>query len=239
MYPLRPALSAAWVVLASIGIGTAISLSPLIAPSGSLMMPLGRTWAKSILRVAGVKVRFEGVEHLSAKDKHAGPFIFMANHASALDILCIAPALPNNNRWLAKRSLQWIPFFGWAMLATGGCVFIERGDHERARESLRKAAERIRNGLCMVVFPEGTRSKDGHLLEFKKGPFHLAAEARVPIVPVALIGTSALLPSGSMGIQSGEVLVRFGEPLEIKEGETHVEIAARTRVALEKLLAAA
>ncbi len=239
MYPLRPALSAAWVVLASIGIGTAISLSSLIAPSGSLMMPLGRTWAKSILRVAGVKVRFEGVEHLGAKDKHAGPFIFMANHASALDILCIAPALPNNNRWLAKRSLQWIPFFGWAMLATGGCVFIERGDHERARESLRKAAERIRNGLCMVVFPEGTRSKDGHLLEFKKGPFHLAAEARVPIVPVALIGTSALLPSGSMGIQSGEVLVRFGEPLEIKEGETHVEIAARTRVALEKLLAAA
>lgn len=125
------------------------------------------------------------------------------------------------------------------MLATGGCVFIERGDHERARESLRKAAERIRNGLCMVVFPEGTRSKDGHLLEFKKGPFHLAAEARVPIVPVALIGTSALLPSGSMGIQSGEVVVRFGEPLEIKEDETHVEIAARTRVALEKLLAAA
>lgn len=120
MYSLRPALSAAWVVLASIGIGTAISLSPLISPSGNLMMPLGRAWAKSILRVAGVKVRFEGVEHLGSKDKHAGPFIFMANHASALDILCIAPALPNNNRWLAKRSLQWIPFFWVGHVGDGG-----------------------------------------------------------------------------------------------------------------------
>lgn len=233
---IRSAASSAWVVVASIGIGTAISLSPLVAPSGGLMMPLGRWWARSILRVAGVKVRFEGTEHLKTEGKRAGPFLFMANHASALDILCIAPALPDNNRWLAKKSLQWVPFFGWAMLATGGCVFIERGDHERARASLRKAAERIRSGLCMVVFPEGTRSHDGRLLEFKKGPFHLAAAARVPIVPVALIGTSTLLPSGSMGIKSGDVLVRFGEPLVIQEGETHVEIAARTRTALESLL---
>lgn len=233
---LRPAASAAWVCLASIGIGTAISVSGIVAPSGRFMMPLGRLWSRSILKVAGVRVRFEGTENLKASDKHAGPFLFMANHNSALDILCIAPALPDNNRWLAKESLKWIPFFGWAMVATGGCIFIDRGDHDKARASLRRAAERIQRGLCVVVFPEGTRSRDGRLLEFKKGPFHLAAEARVPIVPVAIQGTASLLPAGSFGIHEGDVVVRFGEPLEIREGETHTEIAARTRAALEAML---
>lgn len=234
---VRPALSTAFVALASVGIGSAIALSGLIPPHGRFMMPLGRLWSKSILKVAGVDVRFEGAEHLRAEGRRAGPYLFMANHTSALDILCIAPALPDNNRWLAKESLKWVPFFGWAMVATGGCIFIDRGDHEKARASLRRAAEKIQRGLCVVVFPEGTRSKDGALMDFKKGPFHLAAAARVPIVPVAIKGTSALLPPGSLGIQSGEVLVRFGEPIAIPEGAAPAEISAMVHRALEEMLA--
>jgi 1-acyl-sn-glycerol-3-phosphate acyltransferase len=122
------------------------------------------------------------------------------------------------------------------MVATGGCIFIDRGDHEKARASLRRAAEKIQSGLCVVVFPEGTRSKDGALMDFKKGPFHLAAAARVPIVPVAIKGTSALLPPGSLGIQSGEVLVRFGEPIAIPEGAAPAEISEMVRRALEEML---
>lgn len=238
MNPFRPAASALWVVLASIGLGSAITLSGVIAPSGRWMMPLGRLWSRSILRVAGVTVRFEGVENLNAEAGHAGPFLFMANHASALDILCIAPALPDNNRWLAKQSLKWIPFFGWAMVATGGCVFIDRGDHEKARASLRSAAERIQRGLCVVVFPEGARSRNGTLMDFKKGPFHLASAARVPIIPVAILGTASLLPPGSWGIRSGDVVVRFGTPIAFREGEAALEISARVRAALDGMLAA-
>ena len=234
---LRPAATAAYVVLASVGIGSAITLSGVAAPSGRFMMPLGRLWSRSILRTAGVKVRFEGIENLKAENGFAGPFLFMANHASALDIICIAPALPNNNRWLAKKSLKYIPFFGWAMVATGGCIFVDRGDQTKSRESLRRAAERIRSGLCLVVFPEGTRSRDGKLMPFKKGPFYLAAEARVPIVPVGIVGAGSLLPPGSMAVRSGEVVVRFGAPLRVEEGETPTAISGRVHAALDALLA--
>ena len=235
---LRPVATFAYVVLASIGIGSAITLSGIAARSGRFMMPLGRLWSKSILRTAGVKVRFEGAENLEMENGLAGPFLFMPNHASALDIICIAPALPNNNRWLAKQSLKWVPFFGWAMVATGGCIFVDRGDPTKSRESLRRAAERIRTGLCLVVFPEGTRSRDGKLMAFKKGPFYLAAEARVPIVPVGIVGTGSLLPPGSFAVRSGEVVVRFGTPLRVEEDETPAAISTRVHAALDALVSA-
>ncbi len=116
-----------------------------------------------------------------------GPLIFASNHESALDIWVLVEYLPRNVRFIAKRELFRIPVFGW-YLRLGGHIPVDRGNHGQAVQSLRDAAAAVRAGTSLIVFPEGTRSRDGRVQPFKKGPFALAMEAGVPVVPVAVSG---------------------------------------------------
>ena len=227
---MRAFVSGVWLVAITVFYGIVITLSGLIAPSGRFMLPLGKQWARGILGFSGVTVRYLGEEHGRS---HAVQ-LYMANHTSVLDIPVLAPALPDNLRFLAKSSLKWIPFFGWAMLATRGCIFIARGDHEGAVASLREASARVRRGSSVLVFPEGTRSRDGRLREFKKGPFHLAVQARVPVVPVWISGAARAMPPGAFGIHAGEVIVCFGPPIAVTD-QSVAELAAQVRAAIEAL----
>jgi len=220
------------VVPNTVAIASAITLTSVVPPAGRWMMPLGRTWSRWLLGAAGIRVHFEGLEHTRA----APALLFMANHESVLDIPVVALAMPDSLRFIAKHSIQWIPFFGWAMKASGGCIFVDRGNREKAVVSLQLAAERIREGHCVLVFPEGTRSRDGRLGEFKKGPFHLAAEARVPIVPVAIQGTRELMPKRSLRIYAGDVRVRFGPPIPVTPEATPATLAPQVRTAMLELL---
>ena len=138
----------------------------------------------------------------------------MANHESMIDPLALAPALPSSTLFVSKKSLFRVPFMGWAMTAAG-FIPIDRGDRQRAIESLDNAAERIRSGRAVILFAEGTRSRDGRLGPLKKGPFHLALRAGVPIVPVAISGSRPLWPPGSMLARSGDVRVRFAPPIDL------------------------
>jgi len=118
-------------------------------------------------------------------------------------------------RWIAKRELLWVPFFGWAMWAAKHIV-IDRSDRSDALAVLTKARQQIDQGISIVVFPEGTRSTDGSLLPFKRGGFLLAVKTRMPIVPVAIRGTGRILPKGSWRIARGEIEITVGSPISME-----------------------
>ena len=160
----------------------------------------GRWWAKSILWASGIKVKTKGLENLDPEH----PCVFMCNHQSNFDILVLFSALPVQFRWIAKAELFKIPVFGRAMDGAG-YISIERKDRRKAIQSLRQAAERIKAGVSVMIFPEGTRSPDGNIGEFKKGGFVLAYDAGVPIIPVVINGTWSIMAKDSWKIAPGNV----------------------------------
>ncbi len=173
---------------------------------------IGRFWAKMHLTMAGIEVRVEGLEGLSGS-----PYVFMCNHQSALDIFALMVGLPLSFKWIAKRQLFRIPFFGWA-LKKAGYVSIDRENPREALKAIEEAARKIREGMDIIIFPEGTRSVDGTLLPFKKGGFTLALRAMVPVVPMGIYGSSALQPKGSfIPRKKGVIYIHAGEPI-ILEG---------------------
>lgn len=140
------------------------------------------------------------------------PVIFMSNHESQMDPPVLVAALPLQAVYIAKKELEYVPFIGWAAWAAG-VIFIDRGDRERAIRSIQDAAQKIRGGRNVVIFPEGTRSRSGEMLPFKKGGFALALDAGVPIIPLATVGGFRVLPSGSLRIRPGKYTLLVGDPV--------------------------
>ena len=189
-----------WIIILTFLLSLAVICISFFSQTGNIPHLIGRWWGKSILRVSGIKVKTRGLENL-APDK---PFVFMCNHQSNFDILVLFSALPAQFRWIAKAELFKIPFFGQAMRGAG-YISIERKNRKKAIQSLKQAAERIRSGVSVMIFPEGTRSLDGNIGEFKKGGFILAYDAGVPIVPIVLNGTWSIMSKDSLRIKSGNV----------------------------------
>jgi 1-acyl-sn-glycerol-3-phosphate acyltransferase len=167
-------------------------------------------WSRDLLRIARVGVRVVGLEN-----RPTGPAVYAANHSSALDIPIVFGHLPVDFRIIHKRSLRFLPLLGQAMWAAGH-IAIDRGQPFRARRSLDSAAERIRAGTSVVVFPEGTRSPDATVRRFKRGSFALALDAGVPVVPVSLVGVKEVVPRGLFSIRWGTVTVRVHPPVPIE-----------------------
>ena len=198
-----------------IGLYTIVIGLPIIVASffdgGRTMLALGRVWVRWILATFRVRVDVAGLENVPT---HA-PVILMSNHQSLADIAAIVSTLPRSVSWrfVAKKELVRVPIFGQALVASGH-IIIDRGNREKAVASLHRAAERIRAGTSVIVFPEGTRSPDGHLRRFKSGPFHLAVEAQVPIIPVTVSGSQRITPKGAAArpLGSREDRVRQADP---------------------------
>ena len=172
---------------------------------------LAAWWAGSICRVSGVRVSVKGTEHLDPEK----PYIFAANHQSQFDIFVLQGFLGVNFRWLAKKELFTVPIWGAAM-RRAGYIPIDRSHGRQAIKSLDEAARKISAGTSVIIFPEGTRSIDGKLHEFKAGAMVLAIKSGVPIVPVAIIGTFGILPKGSLLMNPGMVQIRVGQPISTK-----------------------
>src|SRR3954452_2149382 len=164
--------------------------------------------AHSGLRIAGIRWKVDGYDRLDLSRN----YIFIANHVSNIDPPLLIPLLPHRVTVLVKKELFKIPILGPAM-RMGDFVPIDRRNREAAIASVREAETVVRHGLHMVIFPEGTRSRDGRLLPFKKGPFYLAIETGVPIVPVTILGTETMLPKGKLLVKAGEVSVIFHPPI--------------------------
>jgi len=199
------------VVLSTTILGSAAILLCLLWPGGALLMPLARLWSRLVLGAAGV--RWEA--HYDSGVPRDRPAVYAANHQSLFDIPVLVLAMPADFRMVAKRSLLFVPVFGWA-LWLAGFLFIDRSNRERAIRTLDRAAARLRAGTSIVVFAEGTRSPDGSLLPFKRGGFVLAIQAGVPVVPVSIQGGRSVLAKGSLRMKPGLMTVRFGAPIETR-----------------------
>lgn len=193
---------------------------------------IGRFWARLILLASGVRVRIEGQERIDPRR----PCIFAANHQSQFDILVLQGRFAPEFRWFAKQELFRIPLLGPAM-RSAGYISVDRGNGRDALRSLDAAAARIAAGSSVVMFPEGTRSRDGRLQEFKSGAMLLAIKARVPVVPVAILGTREILPRGAILSRPGSVTIRVGEPISTAglRPKDRQELSDRVRKSLVNL----
>ncbi len=171
-----------------------------------------RYWGRIICAIVGAKVRVEGVEHLDPEQT----YIFVGNHCSQFDIYAFQGYFPHDFRWIAKKELFRIPLFGWVMRETD-YIPIDRSHGRRALKSLNEAAQRIREGISVLIFPEGTRSPDGTLQPFKSGAIMLAIKAGVPVVPLGFNGTHQVLPKGKLLARAGEIVIRVGRPIPTAE----------------------
>src|SRR5687768_13079049 len=175
---------------------------------GSIYDKAPRWWAALALRVAGVRIRLHNVERMQTGE----PRIYVSNHVSWFDVWALAAVLPRY-KFVGKAELFRIPIFGRAARAAG-MIAIERENRKSAFESYRVAAERIRAGASVVVFPEGTRGRTYGLRQFKKGPFVLAVAAGVPIVPTIVHGTLRVMNRDSFWVRAGTVDITFLEPID-------------------------
>jgi len=222
-------LFVATVVLAIVAMGSA-----LLGIRGGIYDWCARTWGRWILWASNTPLYVHGLENVHL-DR---PQIFTPNHASWYDIFALAVAIPKRYRFVAKKSLLYIPIFGLAWKIAGH-VAIDRKDRAAAIRSLELAGRRIRDERSsIIIFPEGTRSRTGELLRFKKGAFMLALHTGVDIVPVAIQGTRAIMRPGAWRIRPGPIIVRFCEPVrtagltEADRDSIMAEVRARIEAAL-------
>ncbi|MBK8013213.1 MAG: 1-acyl-sn-glycerol-3-phosphate acyltransferase [Deltaproteobacteria bacterium] len=175
---------------------------------------VAKRWAQSVLSTCGVEVLATGLD----QPFDAPSYLVMANHVSLFDVPALYAVMPFEMKAIAKKELTYIPVFGWA-LALGGAVVVDRKSRARAIASIDRAAETIRAGQSVLMFPEGTRSTTGTLGSLKKGPFHLALAARVPILPVGLRGTAAVLAKGDWRVHPGTIQLAVGNPIFTEDRE--------------------
>jgi len=197
-----------WVLLDTIVMGTTTIVTAFFSQKGNGPHLVARAWARSILWASRVKVEIKGMDNLPL-DK---PCILMPIHQSNFDIPVLLGRLPIQFRWLAKAELFKIPIFGRGMRGCG-YISIDRSNRKSAFKSLSDAAQRIRDGASVLIFPEGTRSRDGEIGPFKKGGFVLTVDAGVPIVPIIIYGTRTIMPKGRLLLKPGDAYMEILPPV--------------------------
>ncbi len=165
-------------------------------------------WGQSCLFLAGLKVQIRGRENIP----YDCPAIYVSNHQSNFDIPIIYAGLPIQFRWMAKQELFRVPIFGLAMKRCG-IIPIDRSNRRKTMHSIISAAQRIKKGASVVIFPEGTRTPDGQLQKFKKGALLIAAKAQVPVVPIAIHGSYHVQSKDRWKINGGSLTLEFLPPI--------------------------
>lgn len=225
-----------WIIVATIVLGFLAIIVSFFSRNGNSVHGIARLWGRSILWVGGIGTQTSGFNY----DLRSRSYIFMSNHQSNFDIPVLYCALPVQFRWLAKAELFRIPIFGLSMRGAG-YISIDRSNRKSAFYSLARAAEAIRNGTSVMIFPEGTRSRDGALLPYKKGGFVMAVDAGVPIVPVVITGTHAIMPKGRLLIRRRWVRVHIGRPIETASfsRKTKDDLMVKVRSAMQEMVSEA
>jgi len=225
---MRGAMRSLILLLLTAGSSIAAFLADRILPGGNRAERVMGWWGRAFVRLGGWKLRVEGMENLPS-----GGAVLVANHQSAVDIPMLLSAFPRPVRFLAKRELGEIPLFGKAMAAAGN-LFVDRDDPRDAVRMLREAGAQLRDGRLVVVFPEGTRSGDGSIGEFRPGAFYLAQKSGAPVVPVYVDGGYRAIPKGGYRVRPAELLVRALPPLSPGEGaggsKERIAAAVRARI---------
>lgn len=188
-----------------------IILASMFTSSGALAFIIMRWWALIISFLMGLKFSISGIENISPGQS----YIITPNHQGNADILALLTNLPVRFHWVIKRELLRIPVFGWALAGTGA-ISIDRSNKETAVSSLNQAKKKLSNGWSVLIYPEGTRTPDGNLLPFKKGPFMMAVQTGLPILPVTSNGAFKILPKKTVAFRPGLITLTIGEPIITK-----------------------
>jgi len=217
---LIPAIAVYTIVL-----GTLSILSSLFDPAGSFAHWCARTWSRLILRTTGVRVQATGLEQLEP----GRTYVFVANHQSIYDIPILFWSLPYQLRIIAKESLGRIPFLGWHLRRSGHMLVDRR--HPEPTKIFKWASQLASHGLSLIVFPEGTRSRDGRVGRFKGGSFYLALEAGLPVVPISVVGSRHVMLKGRVTTYPGDVRLVVHEPIDTRglAGSDPKEFGERVR----------
>lgn len=212
--PLLSFLKLAYVfAMMAVAAVVAFLLAPFLGGPRAFWLA-ARRYALHVARVFGMRHEIRGWEELPEPIRTGQqPAVFIANHVSNLDPVIVACHLDNRPTFVAKLEVAFWPVLGAAVWLSGG-IFINRGNREKAIRSMRRAAARVRAGVSIIAFPEGTRSRNGLLTRpFKKGVFNLAVQAGVPVVPMGLLGGFEAMPPGAWQCRPGPFLIRVGRPL--------------------------
>jgi 1-acyl-sn-glycerol-3-phosphate acyltransferase len=220
-------LFSTWILL---GIPAALIAIPwtLLSRDIRLLYRWGIGVVRIGLWIAGVRVRVEGLERLDPRQ----PYLFLSNHVSNLDPPILIPVLPQRVSVFLKRSLMKIPILGYGMRLANFIPVDRDGRVESAKESADVAAQVLASGISVLSFVEGTRSRDGRLQPFKKGPFYLAMETGAPVAPISIHGTESMMKKGSFRIFPGTAHVRFHAPILPRDYATREELMEAVRTAI-------
>jgi 1-acyl-sn-glycerol-3-phosphate acyltransferase len=238
--PLATALVYAWAPFANllwyletVVMGTiSLAISPFDR-TGELQHGCARWWCRMVALTIGARIHVHGVSNVTP----GSSYVYMANHSSLIDTPALFAYLPYQFKIMAKKELFYVPFMGWH-LWTSGNFPVDRGDARKTAKSIRAVIDGVRAGKSLAGFPEGTRTPDGRLQEFKPGMFKIALRAGVPIVPVTIRGAFALLPKTTLAPRPGRVDVFIGEPIPTAglDDKALLELMARTRAAIQEKL---
>ena len=200
-----------WISLAAIPFSLIQLAAHPLSPTARNFKRWATGWGWTTLRGIGVRVRVAR----RAACEPGRPYVFVANHQNLIDVLALAEGVPHPFGFVAKAELERVPFLGFA-IRNSACVFIDRRDPRRMITSMKKAAERIRKGNSVLIYPEGERSYGPFLLPFMKGAFALAVEAGVPVVPVTVVDAYRLMDEGRRVMRPGTVRLVVGTPIPTK-----------------------
>lgn len=207
---------------------TLIVVTPILAfpvmvlhfwrPAEKFGVWIARTWALAVSKAMGLTFSLHGAERVVP----GASYIITPSHQGNADTLAMLRMLPMRYRWVIKKELLKVPFFGGALGGIGS-VAIDRSNREQSVKSIQEASEQLKNGWSVLIYPEGTRTPDGHLLPFKKGAFMLAVQTGVPILPVTQNGAFKVLPKKRIWFRPGHIAVTIGEPIST-EGLTEADV---------------
>ena len=206
---LRTVWLAFAAVFVTIPLSMATILVAIVRSTSPLIDGIVRLWGRALVSAAGIDLHAENLQHIDPKKR----YILVANHYSYLDIPCIVAAIPQPIRFMAKVSLFKIPIFGWA-IGRAGFIPIDRKNRRTAVKSFDLAADRIRKGNTIVIFPEEGRSRERTMRPFQRGAFLLAIKSEKTIVPIAIDSTYDVFPVGAKRVTPARVTIRVGLPIE-------------------------
>lgn len=211
---MSPTLLRAFLITNPLIIAMTLILGPMVLAvslfdsAGRRQIAVATVWSRWVLKLAGVKMRVEGIEKIDRN----GSYVFVSNHRSLLDTPAVQGHIPVQFRFLAKKSLFRVPLFGYHMKRAGH-IPVSRKNPKAAMRTMTEAGRTIRErGISVLLFPEGNRSLHG-LRPFKEGAAWIAIKAGVPVVPLCLTGTLEVMPKGSFSIRPGKVTLRVGDPI--------------------------
>lgn len=217
-----------FVAVYLISVSTFALIFAFIDRSFTLYLKLNRILSSGVLKITGVSLELTGLEDI---DKNT-TYVYVSNHSSQFDIAALQYSIPQKFSMFYKKELSKIPIFGWALWA-GPYISIDRKSAEKARRSLEYAKLLMDKKLISVLlFPEGTRSRTGEILPFKRGAFHLAATSGHPIIPVTISQSQKIMPKGKFQIIKGTIKIHFDKPIDtsdVKNRKDQIELMENVR----------